>query len=160
MRKIVLLLALAGVFYAHARYTFSENAVMSWMTKHAAKAMSGDTSACDDYADDVEVDLVADGRRGRWEVEGGKAEMCGYLKQAAAAYTVLQASTRTEFDAVRVTPGGFPWTHAKLSYVQRTTLQIPNLPSMTVESEDTVELVRGFGGLKIKSVESRSHGGL
>ncbi|CAN7604599.1 hypothetical protein [Acidovorax sp. LjRoot117] len=155
----VVLLLLCG-FYAHARFTFSEPRVMGWLTQHTARALQGDSAACDDYTDDVKVELTAKGQRGRWEVEGGKAELCGYLKQSSAALTVLQAHTQTEFDNVRITRGGFPWTTARLQYTQRTSVQAQGLPGMSMVSEDTVVLARTASGLRIRELQSQSSGGL
>ncbi|QPF72036.1 hypothetical protein G8A07_03205 [Roseateles sp. DAIF2] len=159
-RPILLTLAALAAFYAHARLSFAEPKVASWLVQHSARAMSGDSAACDDYVDQVEVNLIADGRRGKWEVEGGKEEMCGYLKQAAAAFTVLQARTHSEFDEIRIVREGFPWTSARVSYSQRMTVQADGLPAMTVKGEDELVVVRTLTGLKIKSLKSRSSGGL
>lgn len=160
IRFVLIALMLLGGFYAHARFTFSEPRVMGWITQHTARAMQGDAAACDDYADDVQVELTAKGQRGRWEVEGGKAEVCGYLKQSSAALTVLQASTQTEFDSVRITRGGFPWTTARLQYTQRTAVQVQGLPGMNMVSEDSVVLSRTLSGLRIRELHSQSSGGL
>lgn len=160
MKKFVLLALACVLYYAYARNSFSETRVTSWLMDHSVRAMSGDTNACHDYTDDLEVTLTAQGQRGRWEVEGGKDEMCGYLRQAAAGFTVLQASTNTQFEDVRVERGGFPWTKAKVSYTQRTSVRAGSIPTMTIESEDTVELVRTMAGTKIRSIQSHATGGL
>lgn len=160
MKKILLAAALFGAFYGHARMQFSETRLMAWVAAHSAKSMSGDTSACEDYTDDMEVTLTSAGARGRWEVEGGKEQMCGYMKQAAAAFTVLQASTHSQFDQVEISPSGFPWMSAKVKYLQRTTINANNIPPMTIESEDTLVIVRTLTGIKIKAVDSHSTGGI
>lgn len=160
MRKLFLLALACVAYYAHARFSFSEGRVQSWLAGHSVRAMSGEGNACDDYTSDVQVSLVAQGARGRWEVEGGKYEMCGYLKQASAAFTVLQARTHTRFNDLQVRPGGFPWTTAKVTYTSQTSVSASHIPTLTVESEDTVVLVRTLSGTKIKSYESRSTGGL
>jgi len=160
IRLILIALALLGGFYAHGRYTFSEPQVMGWLTKHSAHSMQGDSVACDDYADDVKVALTAKGLRGRWEVEGGKQEMCGYLKQSSAALTVLQARTQTEFEDVHITRGGFPWTTASVKYTQRTSAQAGPMPSLTIVSEDAMVLARTTSGLRIRELQSESSGGL
>lgn len=160
MKKIVLLVALFAGFYLHGRTSFSESHVTSWLGKHSARAMSGDPGACDNFADDLEVALTAEGAKGRWEVEGGKNEMCGYLRQAAAVFTVLQASTSSEFSGLRVVRGGFPWTTARVTYTERTSVQAARVPGFQIESEDELVLVRTLSGLKIKSVKSKSTGGL
>lgn len=160
MKKILFLLALLAAYYAHARITFSEPRVTAWLMSHESKAMSGNTSACDDYSDNLEVNLKAQGRSGRWEVEGGKNEMCGYLKQAAAAFTVMQASTSSEFSDFKISPSGFPWNSARVKYLQLTHINLSGMPPMTVKSDDTLILVRTISGLKIQKVESQSTGGL
>jgi hypothetical protein len=122
----MIMYALIGgaVFYAHARISFAEPKVMSWLMSHSTRAMSGDTTACDDYTDDVEVVLTASGRSGRWEVEGGKNELCGYLRQAAAAFTVLQARVDTRYEDIEITPASFPWMDASVSYTQITDVRV------------------------------------
>lgn len=160
MKKLFLLVLACVAYVAHARYTFTEEHVTQWLAQHTARAMGGEKEACDDYTDDVEVNLVAHGRRGHWEVEGGKDEICGYLKQAAAALTVLQASTRLEFDSVKVTRDGFPWRSARVQVAQRMSVSAANIPGTEVRAEDELVLVRTFGGLKIKSLQSKSTGGL
>jgi hypothetical protein len=160
MKKTLLAVALFVAFFMHAKISFSEPKVMTWIAAHSVKAMSGDTSACEDYTDDMEVTLTAASARGQWEVEGGKAEMCGYMKQAAATFTVLQAQTQTQFDQVEITRSGFPWMSAKVKYVQRTSVNVNNVPPITMESEDTLVLVRTLSGMKIKAVDSHSAGGI
>ena len=160
MKKLVLLAVLFGGYYLHGRTTFSEAHVMNWLGKHEAAAMSGDPAACEDFTDDLQVSLTAEGTRGRWEVEGGKNEICGYLKQSAAALTVLQASTNADFSDVKIVREGFPWTAARVSYRQRTAIRAERVPETTVTSEDALVLVRTPSGLKIKSLESSSAGGL
>lgn len=160
MKKILLVAIVFAAYFGHARIVFSEPRIMAWVATHSAKAMSGDMAACDDYADDMEVTLTAAGRRGRWEVEGGKNEMCGYLKQAAAVFTVLQARTHTDFDQIEVTRSGFPWMSATVKYVQRTNVSGTHVPGFTIESEDTLVLVRTLSGIKIKTVNSESTGGI
>lgn len=159
-RVVWVALVLLGCFYAHARFVFAEPYVMDWLAQHSARAMQGDAAACDDYTDDVKVALTARGQSGRWEVEGGKAELCGYLKQSSAALTVLQARTQTEFGNVRLQWGGFPWTTARLQYTQRTSVQAQGLAGMNVVSEDSLVLARTPAGLRIRELQSESSGGL
>jgi hypothetical protein len=160
MKKLVLLAILLGAYYLHGRTVFAESHVMAWVGQHHASAMAGDPAACADFSDELEASLTADGAHGRWEVEGGKHEMCGYLKQAAAVFTVLQASTSAEFDNVRIVRAGFPWTHARVSYRQRTAIRAGRLPDAAIASEDELVLVRTLSGLQIKSLKSTSSGGL
>jgi len=157
-RLFIFVLLAVGSMYLHARVTFSESRVNYWLVNHSVRFMQGDQSACDDYDSDVEVTLTAEGRRGRWEVEGGKDEICGYMKQASAAFIVLQASTESVLSNVKIEAGGFPWTKARVSFKETTTVRVKGMPSMTIESNDTVLLARTFTGVKIKSLESKSEG--
>jgi hypothetical protein len=93
-------------------------------------------------------------------VEGGKEEICGYLKQSSAALTLVQARTQTDFEDVRITRGGFPWTSARVQYTQRTSVQAGPLPSLTIVSEDSMVLARTGSGLRIRELHSQSSGGL
>jgi hypothetical protein len=102
-------LVLFAAFYAHARITFAEHRVLSWLLENSNKCLTGDSTVCSNCTDDVEVRIIAKAARGMWEVEGGKAELCGYLKQSSAALIVMQASTNREFSKVRIQPGPFPW---------------------------------------------------
>lgn len=160
MKKLTIFLLLLAAFYAHARTTFAEKHVVSWLLENSNKYLTGDSSVCNNYADDVEVNIIAKAPRGTWQVEGGKAEVCGYLRQSAAAFIVMQASINTEFSNVRIQPESFPWLKATVSYTEETTIQIPGVGPVKSVSKDTVALVRTFSGLRIKSLESRSTGGL
>lgn len=76
---IVLVIGL-GLFYIQSRMAFSESHVMRWIAEYNNKAIAGDSTVCDDFTDDVEVNIFAETLQGHWEVEGGKDEMCGYLR--------------------------------------------------------------------------------
>lgn len=160
MRLVLISIALFAAFFAHAKIVLSESSVMSMLTKHNVKALSGDSSACDDYANDVTVELTAENPRGRWEVEGGKAELCGYLKQASAALTVLQASTSSEFTDVSIVRSGFPWTTAVGKYTEKTTINAANTPQVMSISHDEVTVSRSLTGLKIIALKSTSKSGV
>jgi hypothetical protein len=151
-----LLIALIGVsvaYYAYSAHSFSEGSVRSWLVDHESREMGGKDSACDDYADDVEVRLNADSAKGTWEVEGGKDEICGYIKQASAAYTVLQAQVHTSFDDVTIERGGFPWRSAVVKYTQAAEVNAARV-SLASTSHNEVTLKRTFGGFKITRLES------
>ncbi len=155
MKKILLLLLCAGGFYLHGRQVFSETALTRWIGEQAALSMSGESEACAAYSEDVEVELVYDKPNSEWQVEGGKSEICGYLKQAAAALTVLQARTETSVENIQVKRSGFPWLSAELSYSTRTQVSAANIPTMVSLSDEVVTLKRGFTGLKITKLRSK-----
>lgn len=118
-RLLILLLVGLVLFYVQSRIAFSESHVMKWISEYSTKSISGDSTVCDDFTDDVEVNIYAETTQGHWEVEGGKAEMCGYIRQAAAASIMLNASNSVEFDGLQVERGGFPWTTAQVNIILR-----------------------------------------
>lgn len=158
MQRLLFILAIClGGFYIQTRMAFSESHVMRWIATYNNKAISGDSTVCGDFTDDVEVNIFAETLQGHWEVEGGKDEICGYLRQASAAFIVLQASTNTQFDSLQIERGGFPWTTAQVKYHFKTTMQADRIPNISGEGNDTLVLSKGiFSGLKIKSLESKS----
>ena len=109
IRLVLIALVLLGGFYAHGRLTFSEPRVMGWMTQHAARSMQGDSVACDDYADDLKVELTAKGQRGRWEVEGGKAPGNPSLAAEGELICTL-VPERSRVTAARTDDVAFEWS--------------------------------------------------
>lgn len=157
MKKLLLLVSIGlGAWFLHGRVVFTEPRLMDWMTQHSVQVWSGDGKACDAYADDVQVELRAEDRGGHWEVEGGKEELCAYLRKASAAFVVLEANTHAEFTDVALQRKGFPWTEATLSYTQLVTVQAARLPEIRITSQDQLTLVRTLGGVKIKAIQSSS----
>lgn len=156
MKLLLWPLLIVAAWIGHGRLMFTESRVMPLVAAHASQVYSGDTRACDFYTDDLQVDLEADQRAGRWEVEGGKDELCGYLRKAAAGFVLLDAQLHTEFSNVSLERKGFPWTEATLRYTEQTTMQSSKLPTMTFISEDELVLVRTLTGVKVRALHSRS----
>ncbi len=155
MKWLLLPLILLAAWFAHGRMVFNEARVMPQVAAHTLKVYQGDAAACDFYTDDVQVELVAEQSAGRWEVEGGKDELCGYLRKAGAAFVVLDAQVVNEFSDVALDRGGFPWTEATLRYTQHVTVRAAKLPEMVFSSEDELVLVRTLTGVKVRSVRSQ-----
>ncbi len=155
MKLLIWPLLLVAAWIGHGRLMFTESRVMPLVTQNTMQVFSGDNKACDFYTDDVQVDLESDQRAGRWEVEGGKDELCGYLRKAAAAFVLLDAQVHTEYSDVKLERKGFPWTEATLHYTEHVTVQTDKLPTMTFTSDDELILVRTLTGVKVRSVHSR-----
>jgi hypothetical protein len=152
-KLIAALLGIGAAYYAYSAHSFSESSVRRWIADHGVREMAGNDSACDDYADDVEVTLVSDRDKSQWQVEGGKDEICGYIKQAAAAYTVLQARIESHYDDVTIERAGFPWRSAVVKFTESSDISSSKV-SFAATSENEVTLVRTFGGMKITRLNS------
>ncbi|MGM9515001.1 hypothetical protein ACS5PK_12170 [Roseateles sp. DB2] len=156
MKKLFWPLFLLAAWFLHGQQVFSQSRLIPWVMRHQMQIYAGDSKACDAYTDDVEVSLWAEERKGHWEVEGGKAELCDYFRHASAAYVLMDASVHTEFADFSVQRSSFPWTEATLRYTANITMTAPNLPDMHIQAQDELKLVRSLLGVKIKALESRT----
>ena len=160
MRKLLILLVGTCVaYFAYGAHMFSASSAQRWIADHDGREWSGSDSACEDYADDVEVSVVAEGPKGRWEVEGGKEEICGYIKSSSAAYTVLDAESSTQYEDLSIQHAGFPWRSAVITFKQQTEIRVPeaHLPPMVSSGEEEITLQRTFSGLRIVHLKVNSH---
>jgi hypothetical protein len=149
---IVTLLVVVVAYYAYSTYSFSEGSVRRWLADHEGRELAGKDTACDDYADDVEVTLANSVRR-KQEIGGGKNEVCAYTQKAAAAYALLQAQIHTSFDDVRIERGGFPWRTAVVKFHEAAQISSARV-SFAASSENEMTLKRTFGGFRITKLHS------
>jgi len=155
MKKIiVVILAGIGIFYAYGRYAFAENRVCQWLSNQSMLAITSSEKACEAYADSMDVDLTAITAQGVSKIQGGKAELCGYLEKSTAAMSILHPSISTHIDDVVVKRSGFPWLTAEVTYTEEAQISIQGLPPFKSISEDTVTLKRTWSGLKITKMYS------
>lgn len=160
MKKLGLLVLVLAGFYLDGYRRFTEDNVRQFLADFSLNSYQGNhETVCGLFADDVEVSINDESPQGRWEVEGGKEEACGYIKQSTAAFMALRARVDTSYDDVVVKRSGFPWLTAEITYQQTTHITagggIP-MPPMTAVSEDTLILKRTLGGLRIVKLQSDS----
>lgn len=160
MKKLGVLLLVFFGYWLDGNRQFSESNVQKFLLDQAINTYRGNNeTVCDTFADDTEVDVVDRGPQGRWEVQGGKDEVCGYIKQAAAAYLVLRARMETSVEDLVIRRGGFPWRTAEVSYRQKAVISAgngPPIPTFTAVSDERMTLKRTLGGLKITRLEAKS----
>jgi hypothetical protein len=149
---IMTLVVVSAAYYAYSAHSFSEGSVRSWLADHELREIQGKDSVCDDYADEVEITLTG-GTQGAREINGGKDEICAYVKKAAAAYTLLQAQVHTSFDDMQIERGGFPWRTAVVKFHEEAQINSSRV-SFAVSSDNEVTLKRTFGGMRILKVKS------
>lgn len=148
-----LFIACVVLYLGQSYYLLSSGQVEKFLAEHNALAMNDPVAACDHYSDDVDVFINHDTGNGNWEVEGGKDEICGYMKQSQAALTVLQANTSGHFENLKVTTG-FPWHTARASYDEINTVQMRSMGSLTSKTREDIQIKRTLTGLQIISVNS------
>ena len=152
-----LFIACVVLYLGQSYYLLSANNVEKFLAEHNALAMQDPVAACDNYSDDVKVFINHDtgngNGNGAWEVEGGKNEICGYIKQSQAALTVLQANTSGHFENLTVKTG-LPWSKAHVSYDEINDVQMNTLGSIISKTHDVIAVKRTLTGLSIDSVNS------
>ena len=96
--KKLLLAGLAAAFFGHAQWAFSESRTLRWIESHERAVFDMQEGVCKHFTHDVRVDIVAKTPKGEWQVEGGKEEVCDYVRAANAQVRVLmpELNTRTE----------------------------------------------------------------
>lgn len=161
MKKLAVVLLVLFGYWLDGYRKFSDDHVRRFLVEQNLSVFQGKTeTACEAFSDDVDVDIVDRQPAGHWEVQGGKEQICAYLRQAAASFVVLGARVDTAFDNVEIRRSGFPWRTAEVSYRERTTITgagngLP-IPTMIAVSEDRMTLKRTLGGLRITRLEAKS----
>jgi hypothetical protein len=155
----LLILAFAG-FYLSGQRQFSEDNLRKFLLDQAVNIYNGNhETVCNTFSDDVKVNIVDRSPQGRWEVEGGKDQVCGYIKQASASFVVMGANIHTSVDNLTIQRSGFPWMTAELAYQQKTSITAGRgapVPPLTAVSDDRMTLKRTLGGLRITRLEAQS----
>ena len=152
MKAVLFVAVCCAAYYAQAQAYFSESNVQQWLAEHSNKAVVGNVQACEDFADNVQASLEAE-HGVVWQVTGGKAEMCHYLRQSASILAATKPQTRIE--QVRIEPTGFPWLAATVSYVEHTQVQGKQAATQEFASSNQVVISRTLSGLKIVSLVAK-----
>ena len=148
-----LLIAAGALYLAQSYYLLTPSHIESFLMDHQVLAMNDPVAACDDYSDDIEVMIHHTTPDGRWEVEGGKNELCGYMKQSQAALVVTQASASGHFENMDVSTS-FPWQSARANYDEISNVTMGALGSISSKTHDTLKIERTLTGLEIVSITS------
>lgn len=146
---------IAGVvlYLGQSYYLLSSAHVEKFLVEHNTLAMNDPIAACDNYSDKVAVTINHKTADGTWEVEGGKNELCGYLKQSQAALVVTQASTSGHFENMDVI-SSFPWRKAHVSYDEINNVSMGAIGAISSTTHDDIEIKRTLTGLEIISFTS------
>lgn len=154
-KPLFLILAILAASYGHARYHFSEVQMTQWLNAMNDKALAGDASVCEVLADGMRFQVEQQGLRALQTHEGGKDDYCKLLQVSSAAFKAMQANTRTTVSGLSVNRSMFPWVEAEVKYHQVTTISMPGMPLMALESDDVMVIERSFKGLRVSSVKSK-----
>lgn len=148
-----LFIAVIVLYLGQSYYLLSSDHVEQFLADNNALTMNDPVAACDNYSDDVTVMINHHTPQGIWKVEGGKDELCGYMKQSQAALVVTQASTSGYFENMEVTTS-FPWQKARASYDEISNVRMGALGSISSKTHEILSIKRTLTGLEIVSVNS------
>lgn len=153
MGYLKLLAVVAVLFMLQSYYLMSSSHVEKFIFDNNALAMQDPVKACDNYTDDVQASIYYDMPTGHWEVEGGKDELCGYIRQGQAAMVVTQGSMSAMLENIKVTTN-FPWQTATAEYDELSTASMGQAGSFNSKSHDSIAIKRTLTGLKITKITS------
>lgn len=136
-----LFVAVTALYLGQSYYLLSADHVEKFLADNSTLAMNDPVAACDNYSNDVTVMINHHTPQGTWEVEGGKDELCGYMKQSQAALVVMQASTSGYFDNVSVDTS-FPWQSARASFDEISNVKMGALGSISSKTHEILSIKR------------------
>lgn len=154
------ILVVLGVLYLVQGYYLTRPAgIQKFIEQHNLLSMQDANRACEQYDDKVEVSLYFDEPDRRWEVEGGKDEICAHLQKGQAAFVFMNANVTTSLHNMQVKPSGFPFTKATATYrqISEMTMQPDGSPfavKVISETDDKLEIERTLTGLKITKIHA------
>lgn len=160
MSYVKILIAIAIVYLVHGYYLTSPSHVQKFIEQHQLLSMKNVNEACEQFTDDIEGKIYYVTPIERWEVEGGKGELCGYMQKGQAAMVLTEGSVTTMLQDMKVRRGSFPFTKATASYKQVTEMRMDGQTMRGIkikidsETQNTVEIKRTLTGLKFSKVES------
>lgn len=152
MALIKLLLAIVVLYMGQSYYLTSPSHVEDFLNHHNALALQDVNKACEDFSDNIEGSLYHDTPAGHWEVEGGKNELCGYMRQSQATMVVTQGNINVHFENMQV-KRGFPWQKATAEYDEISDVTMGKL-TMHGKTHDKFDIKRTLTGLQIIKVNS------
>jgi hypothetical protein len=153
---------MVGGFYLSGRQQFSDSYLRNYLLEHTANVYQGNNeSACEVFDDDAVVSIEDSQPDSQQEVEGGKNQVCGYIKQTSASYAILgvnPGSLISVLDKFEVIRSDFPWMTAQVSYQQKSTIKIGEGPQvMSSYSDGNLTLKRTLLGLRITRLEAKGY---
>lgn len=157
MRKLLWLVVLAGAFYGHSRWAFSDAGVLRWIEKHDAAVVDQQEGVCDAFARDAVITIRAVHARGEWQVDGGRNEVCGYLKSSNAYVRLLKPDVETHTELVSIQRSGFPWMQASVTVRKATEFRL-GTKTLAETAETSYVLRRTIKGMQITGMNTRSQG--
>jgi hypothetical protein len=157
MKTLIALLAVAlAATYLYGVSTLSESGANRFLDELESLSLQGKSAQyCDRLHDDLRVSIRDHSAVPPADFDGGRAEFCAYVSQAAKGVDLLGISSRVTRNDFTVTRDWLnPWT-AHVSYNEdRVTTMTKVNATLHTRSEDSLTLVQTLGGVKLLQLES------
>lgn len=158
MKKLVLLgLLILAWIYGSGYWAFRETSVNSLLNDWDAASAKGDAeTVCGTFADDMTFSLEEHSADDSSTRQGGKEELCAYLRKLAPVMARAITSTNVSRDNLTVAHSWLhPWT-AEVSYTEHRTTGIASRGTVKTISSDHIALVKSLRGVLVTRLESVS----
>lgn len=158
MRKLLWLVGFLAAFYGHSQWTLSQSRMLGWIEAHEQAVFAMKEGICSDFTYDVTVNIRAKHPKGEWQVDGGKVQVCGYVRAANAHVRVLNPAIETHTELVSLERSDFPWMSATVKVRHATTFALPGVRTLNEVGETTYVMRRTIKSMQIAELTSRSAG--
>ena len=155
-KLIISVLIIIGIV-GYGRYKLSENQLKDWIQQTEYNALELGGKGCDAFDSKVEAIIYAEALQGKWEIEAGKAELCGFFKSMASETFALQAPYQNKISDFKIDAYGFLWRSVRVNYVNTTTFSAANVLNYKSICKNQVEVSHGFTGNKITAYHTECH---
>lgn len=165
MKKVIGLVLLAALYYAHGYYVFGENHLNAWFARSNEAVINGKENACDDFSHDVQFNITQKTSEGDTLMEGGYSKLCDLTRSAAEGamgFSQLKspgpsgANMNTYTRVISTELSEFPWLQATVKAHQTTRITMGRNPPVVDEGDFTLLVERTYRGLKIKRLTGTS----
>jgi hypothetical protein len=157
MKTLIAVLAAAlAATYLYGVSTLSESGANRFLDELEALSLQGrSTEYCDRLHEDLRVSISDHSAVPPADFDGGRAEFCAFVSQAAKGVDLLGPSSRVTRNDFTVTRDWLhPWT-ARVSYHEdRVTTMTKVNATLHTRSDDSLTLVQTLGGIRLLQLES------
>lgn len=158
MRLLLWLAGLFAAFYGHGQWALSESRALAWIERHETAVLEMKEGVCNDFTWDVNVHIRASHAKGEWQVDGGKDQVCDYVRAANAHVRVLNPAVDTRTELISMERAGFPWMTATVKVRQATSFTLPGVRTLNEAGETTYVLRRTIKSMQIADMSTISKG--
>jgi hypothetical protein len=153
---IALVVTILAATYLYGVLPLSESGATRFLDELEALSLQGKSAEyCARLDDDLRVSIRDHSAVPPADFDGGRAEFCAYVSEAAKGVDLLGISTHVTRKDFTVTRSWLhPWTAQARYHEDRVTTMSKIHATSHTRSDDALTLVQTFGGIKLAYVKS------